>query len=228
MTQVAIITGDIVASQKISSKKRKALYTALEKFLSGIEGKWIQGYETYRGDSLQCRAISPEEALRAALLIRTFVMSFAQPLHKKGQKNGEKSRGYFNNEFDIRLAIGVGAVDFVRGKKIATSDGEAFQLSGESLDRLKDQGQRLICKTAREELNRDLEPLVLLLDAVAEKWTRNQAELLLHKLHNKRDEEIAAELGISLSAVNQRKKTAQWPAIEKAVQYFAYKMKTAL
>lgn len=229
MDLTAIITGDIVSSRKIESEKRERLYADLDDFLASMVGKWIVHYETYRGDSLQCEVISVGDSLRAALIIRTFVMAYLPKADEKlSLKNKKISRGYFNNEFDIRLAVGIGTVDFIKGKKIATSDGEAFQLSGESLDNLKDENQRLICKTNNELLNKDLDAVIILIDALAQKWTQNQAEVILNKLNNKKDEEIATELGISISAINQRKKTAQWQAIERAVQFFEYKTTNSL
>jgi DNA-directed RNA polymerase specialized sigma subunit len=58
------------------------------------------------------------------------------------------------------------------------------------------------------------------LDALIQKWTLNAAELVLYLLQNKKEEEIAGLLNISQSAVNQRKKNAQWFAVEKLIQYF--------
>ncbi|KAI9452840.1 hypothetical protein F5148DRAFT_1289408 [Russula earlei] len=229
MKQKAIITGDIVSSQKIEPGKREQLYTDVGSFLNSLKGKWITSYETYRGDSLQCEVKATKDALRVALIIRTYMMAYSSQKSKLPlKKKRVPSKGYFNNEFDIRLAVGIGAVDFIKRKKITSSDGEAFRFSGEALDSLKDENQRLVCKTNSELFDKDIEPVIILLDALAQKWTQNQAELVLNKLYNKKDEEIATELGISIPAINQRKKTAQWFAIEKAVQFFEYKTTNSL
>ena len=65
-----------------------------------------------------------------------------------------------------------------------------------------------------------MEPSILLVDGIIQRWTQNQAELVLHKLQQRKEDEIASLLNISQSAVNQRSKTAQWPAIEKLILYF--------
>ena len=132
----------------------------------------------------------------------------------------ERTKGYFSTDFDIRLAVGIGQVDFIKKSKISTSDGEAFRFSGEALDTLKNESYRLIIKTPNNEFDEALEPAILLLDALIQKWTLNGAELVLHLLQNKKEEEIATLINISQSAVNQRKKNAQWFAIEKLIQYF--------
>lgn len=219
----AIITGDIVSSRKIEPAVREKLYTDLAKFLSTLKGKFLRSYETYRGDSIQCESLSIESSLRLALLIRTYVMSYSVDTKPEVPKP-LFPKGYSNSEFDIRLAIGVGEVDFIKRKKISSSDGEAFRLSGEGLDSLKDENERLVFSTGNELLKQDIEPVVVLLDAMAQKWTLNQAQLIFNKLQNKKDEEISHFLKVSLSAVNQRKKTAQWYAIEKALLYFENKL----
>jgi hypothetical protein len=229
MEKHAIITGDIVASRSIAPLQKKKLYSDIDGFLHSLQKKWLKEYETYRGDSIQCEVRSPELSLRVALIIRSYIMAYTPEEIKKkalrSQKKGVVSKGYFNTAFDIRLAIGVGEVDFIKKKKLTSSDGVAFQLSGEALDNLKEDYRRLVFKTTSEALNFDMEPVVYLLDALTQKWTQNQAVLVLNKLQNKKDEEIARLFKISLSAVYQRKKTAQWPAIEKAVTYFEIKMK---
>jgi DNA-directed RNA polymerase specialized sigma subunit len=65
-----------------------------------------------------------------------------------------------------------------------------------------------------------MEPSILLLDAIIQKWTQNAAEIILYLLQDKKEDEIAGLLNISQSAVNQRKKNAQWFAIEKLIQFF--------
>ncbi|MET0242385.1 MAG: SatD family protein [Flavitalea sp.] len=226
MNQKAIITGDLASSRKIDSRRREQLYSDLDSFLATLVPGLITRYETYRGDSLQCESKSVQTSLRAALMIRTYIMAYSA--EGKTKKKTKTTKGYFNNEFDIRLSVGIGSVDFIKNNKISTSDGEAFRISGEALDSIKNENQKLIVQTNQTELNKELEALIILIDALAQKWTQNQAELIFHKLNEKKDDEIAAKLGISISAINQRKRTSQWSAIEKAVKYFEYKTGKAI
>lgn len=219
-----IITGDIVASQAIAPKIRQQLFKDTDAFLLQLSNDWIRRYETYRGDSLQCEAIAPAKALRIALMIRCFFKAYIPGkglahTTSKARKNAS-AKGYFTTAFDIRLAVGIGEVDFIEKNKISSSDGQAFRLSGEALDSLKKESSRIAVKTLHESFNEQIEAPVLLLDALMQKWTQNGAEVILYKLQNKKDDEIAALLNISQPAVNQRKKNAQWPAIEKLIEYF--------
>lgn len=225
MAKYAIITGDIVSSKKIAATTRKQLYEDIDTLLKSMKKKWIANFETYRGDSLQCETKSPALSLRAGLIIKSFVKSYIPAnIKKKATQKKSHIRGYSHSEFDIRLGIGIGSIDFIKKNKITSSDGKAFQLSGEALDSLKQEDQKIIIKTENEKLDYELHPIILLLDALTEKWTQNQAETVFYKLQNKKDEEIAALFNISLSAVNQRKKNAQWHAIERAVTYYESKI----
>lgn len=217
-----IITGDIVSSQSIRPDVRQKLFEDIAIFLKEIKKKWISSYETFRGDSLQCEVKSPELSLRTALIIRAFFKAYIpyEEEHESMVKEDKPTKGYFTTEFDIRLGVGIGEVDFIRKNKITASDGQAFRLSGEALDDLKQQSHRLTVKTFKEDFNEQMEASVLLLDALIQKWTQNGAEIVFHLLQNKKEEEIATILNISQSAVNQRKKNAQWFAIEKLIQYF--------
>lgn len=225
MTLHGIITGDIVSSRTIEPDTRKKLFDDVQSFLKELKKKWIIQYETYRGDSLQCEAKSPELSLRVALIIRSYFRAYIpdeMKLRAFSLKSKEKrpTKGYFTNAVDIRLAIGLGEIDFIKKNKISGSDGEAFRLSGEALDTLKSTTQKFAIRTTDKNFNEQIEPSVMLLDALIEKWTQNQAELVLHKLQNIKEEKIATLLNISQSAVNQRTRTAQWSAIEKMVSYF--------
>jgi len=226
-----IITGDIVSSRDIEVTIREKLFEDMDLLLKDLKNQWINTFETYRGDSLQCETKSPEFSLRVALIIRSFFRAyFPDELKpKRSIKKGNKpimTKGYFATNFDVRLGIGIGTIDFIRNDKITSSDGEAFRLSGEALDDLSQGTQRLALKTFNAPFTEQMEPAVLLLDALIQKWTQNQAELVLYKLQDKKEDEIATQLKISQSAVNQRTKTAQWLAIEKLVHYFEKTVKS--
>jgi len=215
---IAILTGDIVSSTNIAPAGRQQLYKEMALFLESLKDNYINSYETFRGDSLQCKATTTALSLRIALLIRSFFKAYTGVNTENiKQKN---SKGYFTTKYDIRLAIGIGKAEFIDEEKITSSDGPAFRLSGEGLDNLKDSGQRLIIQTTDNEFNEQMEPSILLLDALIDKWTQNQAALVLYKLQQVKEDEIAARLQITQSAVTQRKKTAQWYAVEKLLGYF--------
>ena len=203
MKEYAVITGDIVSSRQIETRTKESLYIAIDDLAKSLKRKWIDKYERYRGDGIQFSLNNVGNALKTALLIRCFVLSYL-PVSKRKKTS---SKGYINTQFDIRLAIGIGGVDFINEKKLSSSDGEAFVLSGLSLDNLKKGNERMIVKSGDDELNGEWETITILLDAIMQKWTQNGAELILQKLWGKKDDEIAGMFNVSLSAITQRKKT---------------------
>jgi len=94
MAKHGIITGDIVASQNMLPKVRQKLFSDIAIFLKEIKKKWINDYETFRGDSLQCEVKSPEMTLRVALMVRAFFKGYLSeeelPKHKLTEWRNEQ------------------------------------------------------------------------------------------------------------------------------------------
>jgi len=223
MITLGIITGDIVASQDISRYKRSAFYADLKSFLNKLKkDKKIDAFEIFRGDSFQCVVKEIELSLRVALMIRTYIRSsIIDADEEKLERNNPKTlKGYAQAKQDVRLAVGIGSIDFYDIKTVAHSDGEAFRLSGEALDQMKKTPYRMSVRTGDKAFSASLEPSILLLDALIQKWTSNQAETVFYKLKGWKEETIGEALNISQPAVSQRIKTAQWYALEKLLTYF--------
>jgi hypothetical protein len=216
--EIGVITADIVASRDMPPGRREALYADVKQCLQALKKEgWIASYELYRGDSLQCVAGQAPQALRVALMIRSFIKSYTErdPRGKGG-----------DSKYDVRISAGVGGVDFYSKTDLAHSDGEAFRLSGEGLDSLKDAPYRMSVKTGTARLNESLEPAILLLDAVLQKWTANGAEAVFYRLKDLKEEAISKKVGVSQPAINQRLKAAQWYAVDALLQYFEKTLKT--
>ena len=233
MHTLAVITGDIVDSKEISPLSRQSLYKDLDLVFKELKQKhWIDNYEMYRGDSFQCVMTQKFISLKVAIYLRAFIKAYIVeedklPVSKNLKDVPSPTKGYYPGNQDIRLSIGIGKVDFYNEKSLAHSDGPAFWFSGQGLDHLKKAPYRMSIKTEEDKLNESLEPSILLLDAVLQKWTNNQAEIIKYKLQDYKEEEASRELKISQSAVNQRIKTSQWFAIEKLLQYFEKTIKAA-
>jgi hypothetical protein len=227
MISLGVITGDLVGSRTIEKKKRQQLYADLKVFLQWLEKKkLIAGFELFRGDSFQCLVPKKWCTLRVALLLRAFIRAYQMEESTVKKNVGSQGKGYQGASQDMRLAVGIGAVDFYDAKNLAHSDGEAFRLSGEELDRLKKAPFRMMIRTSKETFNASMEPSMLLLDALIQKWTTNQAEIVGYKLQDMKEETIGQKLKISQSAVNQRTRNAQWYAIDKLILYFEQEIKT--
>lgn len=216
----AVITADIVHSRELSEKDRSWLLRELKRELKQIDIDFETKSEIYRGDSIQILVHDVKHALRVALRLKTCI---------KGLNPSEKAELYKAETLiskrlipvwilDIRVAIGIGDVGFV-GKNIITSDGEAFQISGLLLDRIKNSNQTMAIESA-DENNAALKVESMMLDAILSRSTALQAQVLYFKLRHFTEVVIAKTLKINQSAVNQRSTKGSWNVISEYLNYF--------
>jgi len=103
--------------------------------------------------------------------------------------------------------------------RLASSGGEAFQLSGKLLDKMKGKKQTLAVAT-NDKFQQELELEFILLDAILSKTTALQCEVINLKLLGYTETEIAKRLNVKQSAVNQRSISGNWNAIESMIKRF--------
>lgn len=211
----AVVTGDIVNSTSMELKERTWLLTEISNFLKILDKENNTKSETFRGDSFQVLVHMPEQALKMALLIKTFIRSLEKHIFKTIKKTQAINS---TDLYDARVAIGVGEIDKL-AKKLAVSSGIAFTLSGHTLDKLKGKKQAIAISTD-DHFNGELETASILLDAIISKTTAAQCLVIHKKLLGITEIEIAKDLGIKQSAVNQRSIAGNWNAIDAMVKRF--------
>lgn len=220
----AVITGDIIRSMRMSNDDRLGLMRDISKELK----KWNKDFgmrsEIYRGDSFQCLLNKPASALRVALLIKTSIRSmspgFSFVLQNKNNPTHVNRISTPFWIFDARIAISIGTVDLPTNQ-LATSSGEAFELSGKLLDRMKE-GKQSIAIATNDEFNAEFETESILLDAIISKTSPMQCKVIELKLLGFNEIEIGKRLKIVQPAVNQRSRSGNWNAIETIVERFEY------
>lgn len=201
----AVLTGDLVGYSRYKTKDRKEVLLHLKDSFKKLPLDIIASkFWVFRGDSFQGILSRPEEALKAALIIRSSLVS---------RYKGKRSR------LDARIAIGIGTVDYLP-RRVGEGDGEAFRNSGIELDGMKKSEKNLIVKTPWIELNEELSTECSLLDAVIERWTREQAEAMMYQIMGLTQEEIARVLKISQPAVFHRLRTCGSRAVQEFLQRY--------
>jgi hypothetical protein len=223
----AVISGDIVASTSLTDEGRIHIEEELKKLLEELDVKYKMFGRMIKGDYLECVVPEPEHALRLALIIKAFIKSIS------GDEilNNNDSRFKFFKIHGIRLAIGYGELTRFEPEK-GIIDGEAIYLSGRRInEELTYNKERIVIKSTLffvsgiEELNREFEPLLALIDVLLSKATAKQCEVLCMKLMNLNEEAIATKMSIAQPVVNQHSTSVGWNAIEKAVNRFAEVLK---
>jgi hypothetical protein len=221
--QGAVISGDIIAWTSLSVESRIMIERGLDKLLQEIEVKYDVFGRIVKGDYIECVIPDPGQALRVALAIKCFVKAIKIEDTETDVKNN-RIRAF--RTYGIRLAIGYGQLTrYDKAKGII--DGEAIYYSGRIISDLSTYNKhRMAIKdtiyfaSADNALNNTIDPIIALLDHTLMKATGRQSKVLYMKLMGLSEVEIANELAITQSVVNQHSTAVGWNAIEKAVLYF--------
>ncbi|MDR5590168.1 SatD family protein [Christiangramia sp. SM2212] len=212
---IAVISADLLSSTSYSQELLEKVINSLNQEFKLINKLFPEdsGFKIFRGDSFQGIIYDPGKALKVAIQLKTSINRIH--LHE------DEVNKAFRKEADLRLAIGIGTYDFKRDS-IMEANGQAFQYSGRTLDEMKKENRKIQLKTPVENVNNEFDTSLLLFDTIADKWSTASAEVIYYLLRDLKEADIAAELGISQSAVNQRKKAAGWDAIEKLLTRYEF------
>ncbi|QCX38523.1 hypothetical protein FF125_08795 [Aureibaculum algae] len=202
-----VITGDLIDSTNYPPQHLDAILNVVNTEFEYFRTAYDADFKIFRGDSFQGVVLDSSRALEVVLTVKTAV-------NKIPTKN-KKISGLT----DFRIAIGIGNINLKR-ESILESNGEAFHFSGRTLDSMKGDYPRLLLKTADENLNDEFNVHFALLDSVTSKWSVASAEVAYYLLKGKKETEVAEILGINQSAVNHRKKAANWDAVALLLQRY--------
>jgi len=195
----AVLTGDIVNSSRLLPREQKLFLERLNQAFGNYP------HEYYRGDSFQVYIDDPCQALKVGLQCRATAISF--------------TKGYEASPYDVRISIGVGAVDRPM-KTLLVATGEAFLLSGRSLDEISSTNIHLIIVTGNELANAGLAVLTDYINSIFKRMTPKQAQIISGLLAGNTQQGIAQQLDKSKSTVHQLTVSGRWQEIENLLQHF--------
>ena len=156
----AVLTTDIVHSTKLGSDDYSAVMKALKAILISHQERYQSQFEIFRGDSFQVLYPKVDEAMKASLSLRLYLQS-----------------GVDCPAVKLTQSIAIGTVD-KGSESLGSSLGEAFVLSGRSLDDAS-RGD-LTLSFGRDFVNRDLTVSTLFLQHLLNGLTKKQAEVLFY------------------------------------------------
>lgn len=201
--KIGIITADIIESTEINFDYRNILFSKFNEGLDIIKKEYAIEYEWYRGDSFQVKILNCINSLKIILLIKFWIKSF--------EKEAKKS-------YDVRISLGIGKSELSQNL-LATSDGEAYRISGRNLDSLKPNKQTIIVDS-NDSNSKYLKIESLLLNAIIDNITPIQSKVLFYKLRGIKEDEIAKQLDLAQSTINQHSNSGNWGTISKYLDYF--------
>ncbi len=201
--KIAIITADIMDSTEIDIQNKPLVMQQFDSGLHLLKHEFDLEYEWYRGDAFQMKINDLKDSYKILLLTKFWFKSF--------ERNDKKSH-------DVRISLGIGTIS-INHKGLALSDGEAFRISGQNLDNLKQLKQSFIADSDDENANA-LKIESMLLNSIIETQTAIQSKVVFHKIRGIKEESIAKLLGLAQSTVNQHSNAGNWNTISKYLDYF--------
>lgn len=208
----AAISADIVSSTSLSREALMELTAGVKALLDKAAGEF-QGFwgRLVKGDSIECVMEHPSDALRVAVLLKSYIKSIVPTDGLADDKF---------KQFGLRLAIGIGTMRII-DKKLDMMDGEAIYMSGRALAGMRDKTNDSFQILMQHDMSDGaLSVIAMLLNQLINKATRRQCETLFHKLQCKSENEVAVRMGISRPGVNQNLRSMGWEAVERAISYF--------
>lgn len=205
MGMVAVITGDLIRSRKVSPD----LWLNKLKMQLKPLGKSPFFWEIYGGDTFQLRIDDPLQALITAIKIKAGIKTV--------------------KSVDVRMAIGIGEISF-DAKKVTESNGTAFVNSGEKFELLKREKQNLAIKSQWAEFDIEMNLYLRLGLFIMDKWTVNGAEMVGLSIANPTtsQEKLGKKLGIKQNAVSNRLKRTGFDAIMELNSLYQSKLRKLL
>lgn len=196
-----VITGDISGFTRLPDGGREKLMMNLSAQLS----LWVKEKKhaaIFRGDSFQLLFEDANQAIQRTIQLRCWL--------KMNSPKGKRM-------LDAKMSLGIGEISYL-GKTVLDSDGEAFHLSGRGFESLnEDESWQIVTRNA--DKNEQLKVIMGLSNILIRNWTMNQAEVIYWMLEGKTQQQMAEQLNIAQSAVNNRIKLSKWKEIEKAIRY---------
>jgi len=205
----AIITGDIVASSRLSSNKREMLHKVMMDSSKVLQDEFKDavpmGVDIFRGDSWQIIISKPAKVLRLALFYKAMLRAKME-----------------SHRFNTRMAIALGHVDFIPGNRVSEGYGEAYQLSGKALESMP-KASNMSFVFPGMELEKALNVVIRLIDSISSRWSDRQALAVTGALRGWKQEKIAEKWWkkkVTQQAVAQHLSRAGWYPVEKGILFF--------
>ena len=197
---IAVITGDIVGSSKLSGSDFSQVVSSLERLLRTLRARYGAEFDIFRGDSFQVVSPLPSAATLATLIDLSL-------------RSGDPA-------VTVRQCIGIGTGE-TGGQAVKTATGEAYSLSGHGLDSLKGRGLSIV--SGNHNFNQHIGLLTRFYDSHLDRLTSTQAQVVLAYLmtDNKSHEHLARVLDKKRSNVTRILNTSQYHLISDYLDDFA-------
>ena len=201
--KVGVITGDLINSSGLTEDQKSNMQIGLSSFLENNPDVMLP-VQFYRGDSFQLMVVK-EKAAMIAVFVEAIILS----------TTGTRAR----------ISIGIGTVSRITPGNVLQSEGEAFQLSGHQIDKMKEESRLLKIAIDSNPFQPILAATFYLAESIILNWKPGQASVISMVPTCKTQKEIAAKLGITGAAVSKALKSGNWAAVEAFIQGYEQTIK---
>jgi hypothetical protein len=209
---VAVVTCDIVRSQRYPTDQRRKIDAILKKEFTTVTKTYKKAVHTPTsfnvtvGDEFQFVLSRVEKAYELTVFYRALVaLANLTPM------------------LSFRSSIGIGEIAVENKKDSYSQDGKAFHRSRAGINFFRDQKskgkRRTKIVTGDTILDETLDAILMYQDLLEEKWTRAQWEAIRWRLMLPTYEEIANKLGVAYQNVQKRLKAANWDEFSQGIEF---------
>ncbi|MFB3886995.1 MAG: SatD family protein [Thermodesulfobacteriota bacterium] len=209
---VAVVTCDIVRSQRYSTEQRRKIDTILKKEFTAVSKTYKNAIHTPTsfnvtvGDEFQFVLSRAEKAYELTVFYRALV-----------------ALADFPSIVNFRSSIGIGEIAVEHKKDSYSQDGQAFHRSRNGINFFRDRKyrgkRRTKIVTGDANLDETLDIVLMYQDLLEEKWTQAQWEAIRWRLVLSTYEEIANKLGVAYQNVQKRLKAANWDEFGQGMDF---------
>jgi hypothetical protein len=212
ISQVAVLTADIIQSTTYSRVDRQRLNRALLKAFDEVLLRFPKAVHkklTFRitaGDEFQCVLLDLTKILDVLTYLRaTLATSGLEPIGR------------------FRASIGVGEISVTGGTSSYQEDGQAFVRAREGLEQLdkSKHGRWTKIVTGQSEVDSVIDVVLILLDYLEQGWTVPQWEAVRWSLLGLTRKEISKKLKIRHQNVTKRLSAAGWHQFKVATKFLS-------
>lgn len=228
MTITGVISADIVGSTSIALKSKIIILKKLKSWLAKLDTDYQTVSRITKGDLIEIAIPNISLTMRVAFLLKAKVKMLSKSLKTENKIFNlveEKRLGYFK-QFGVRMAIDIGNMEIIDKAK-GIFEGEAIYNTGRRIGGYNThERERIVIKntisfTSIDTLwEEEFDVVFSLIDFIVSNATARQCEILMYKLSNKSEQEIAEILKIKQPGINQISKAVGWREIEKAINRF--------
>src|SRR4030042_2615979 len=209
---VAVVTCDVVRSQRYSTEQRRKIDAILKKEVTTVSKTYKNAVHTPTsfnvtvGDEFQFVLEKVERAYEVTVFYRS-LFATADP----------------SSMFSFRSSIGIGEIAVENKRDSYSQDGQAFHRSRLGVNFFRDHKykgrRRTKIVTGDIHLDETLDMILMYQDLLEEKWTRAQWEAIRWRLMLPTYEEIANKLGVAYQNVQKRLKAANWDEFSQGIEF---------